>query len=282
MLSRMYEEHELPQDQRALYAEIRAAFDLPFVPSVFKLLAGSPPYLKAMWHDLAPVAQSREFQTASRALEEYARSLAVRQGWRFSDQGRLLAAQKFSSGDIEQLAGVVGVFVRALPRMALFTRLLQLGYSGGQRGRISPGKQASALARLVTVHVPNERDAGMRVWLLYNDIRKTTGSQHVLSVFRVISPYPGYLASVWLDAKRLFADEDFWQARNLVAKRARALLNGLPVRDHRKLLKGFTPAQWMEVERAVDGFAKQTPQFALVSAVWQRSFATSANTLVAA
>src|SRR5919108_4361810 len=106
MLSRLYEEHDLPSDLRRTFAEVRAAFDLPLVPTLFKLLAGSPLYLKAMWSDLEPVVQSREFQAASLALEEYTRSLVVRFGWRFTDQKRILAAQKFSASDIEQLAAV--------------------------------------------------------------------------------------------------------------------------------------------------------------------------------
>src|SRR5512146_930150 len=103
-LSRLYEEQELAPDLRRLYADIRTSFDLPFVPSLFKAAAGCPEYLKAMWHDLGPVARSREFHAAGLAMEEYTRSLAVSDGWRFSDQQRVLAEQKFSPDDIEQLA----------------------------------------------------------------------------------------------------------------------------------------------------------------------------------
>ena len=101
------------------------------------------------------------------------RAQALGGGWRLRDQERMLAEQKISTNDMPVLAGVVGIFVRALPRLLLFARLMQCGYYGGQRGRVSPGKQAPALSRLVTLHVPNEREAGLRVWLLYADIRRT-------------------------------------------------------------------------------------------------------------
>jgi len=271
-LTRLYEEEDLAPDLRRLYTDIRCGLDLPFVPSLFKLAAGIPEYLKVIWHDLGPVARSREFQAVGLALEEFTRSLAISDGWTFSNQQRVLAEQKFPAEDMEQMAAIVGIFVRALPRMLLFTRLVQRGYSGGQPGRVTSAKRVSAIPRLVTLHVPNERDAGLRVWLIYNDIRKTTDSSHIMSLLRVISPFPGYLASVWVDAKKVMRENSFAAARDRLNKRAMALLNGLPVRDHRASAKHVSPTQWKEIEEMVDGFARLAPQFALLSAVWQRSF----------
>lgn len=282
-LTRLYEEQELAPELRRIYTEIRCSLDLPFVPSLFKMAAGIPEYLKVMWRDLAPVARSREFHAAGLAMEEFARSLAVSDGWRFSDQQRVLAEQKFPPDDVEQLAAIVGIFVRALPRMLLFTRLAQRGYSGGQPGRISAGKQVSAMSRLVTLHVPNERDAGLRVWLIYNDIKKTTGGAgHVMSLLRVLSPFPGYLASIWVDAKKVMREDSFLSARDHINKRALGLLNGLPVRDHRAAAGKVTPEQWKEIEEMVDGCARLLPQFALLAAVWQRSFTGHRSTVFAA
>lgn len=281
-LTRLYEEDELAAELRRLYSDIRCSFDLPFVPSLFKAAAGVPEYLKAMWQDLGAVVRSREFQTAGLALEEFTRSLAVSDGWQFSDQQRVLIEQKFSPDDIEQFAALVGIFVRALPRMLLFTRLAQRGYSGGQPGRVTSGKQVSALSRLVTLHVPNEREAGLRVWLIYNDIKKTTGANQVMSLLRVISPFPGYLASMWLEAKKVMREESFITARDRLNKRAVGLLNGLPVKDHRTLAKHVSAEHWKNVEEMVDGFARVLPQFALVAAVWQRSFPNVRSALFAA
>ncbi len=281
-LTRLYEEEDLAPDLRRLYTDIRCGLDLPFVPSLFKLAAGIPEYLKVMWHDLAPVARSREFQAAGLAMEEFTRSLAISDGWGFSDQQRVLAEQKFSADDVEQMAAIVGIFVRALPRMLLFTRLVQRGYSGGQPGRVTSGKQVSAVSRLVTLHVPNERDAGLRVWLIYNDIRKTTGSTHVMSLLRVISPFPGYLASIWVDAKKVMREDSFATARDRLNKRAVGLLNGLPVRDHRASAKHVTAEQWKQIEEMVDGWARLVPQFALLAAVWQRSFPHARSAVLAA
>ncbi|HWR16692.1 MAG TPA: halocarboxylic acid dehydrogenase DehI family protein [Terriglobales bacterium] len=281
-LTRMYEETEVSSDLQRVYGDIRASFDVPWVPSTFKLAAGCPAYLKTMWDDLGPVARSKEFQTASRALEEFVRSLAVSDGWHFSSQARLLAAQKFSIGDIEQLGGILSVFLRSIPKLVLFSRLMQRGYSGGQSGRVSAGKQASALARMMTLNVPNEREAGIRTWLIYNDIRKAFGMKNVSTLFRVISPYPGYLASVWMDSKKLMSQPTFVRAKDEVSRRSLGLVAGLPVRDHRKHLKDMSPDQWRDVEEMVDNFARLAPQFALVAAVWQRSFPQYASQNVAA
>src|SRR6476620_9071101 len=269
-LNRAYEEHEVTPEIRRMYASIRAGFDLPFVPTVFKLSAGIPQYLKVVWKDLESVVCSREFETSARAYQEIAHSAAISGGWTFSDQPAVLSADKFSNADIRVIGGIIGLFARATAQMALFSRLIQRGYSGGQKGRVTRLKQVSALAQMVRVHIPNEREAGLRVWLIYADIKKTTRAKNVLGVYRALSPFPSYLASAWLDSKRLLADPSFVSAHEDLNRRARALLTGLPVKDHRSLLKDFNPAQWQEIEETVDGFARLLPQFVLLTAVWQR------------
>ena len=271
-LTRAYEEHEVPPEIRRIYANIRTGFDLPFVPTILKLAAGVPQYLKMLWKELGQVLCSREFETASGAFQEFAHSTAVSGGWTFTDQPAVLAAHKFSNADIRLIGGIIGLFARETARAGLFARLMQRGYSGGQKGRITQSSQVAALAQMVSVHVPNEREAGLRVWLIYSDIRKTTGARHVPGVYRALSPFPGYLAAAWLDSKRLLADESFIHAHEELNRRARALLTGLPVRDHHALLKELNPAQWREMEETVDGIARLQPQMALLTAVWQRSF----------
>jgi len=281
-LTRAYEEHEVPPEIRRMYASIRTAFDLPFVPTVFKLSAGIPQYLKLVWKDLESVASSREFETAARAFQEVAHSAAISGGWTFSDQPAILAADKFSNADIRVIGGIVGLFARATAQMALFSRLMQRGYSGGQKGRVTNVKQVAAMAQMVRVHVPNEREAGLRVWLIYSDIKKTTGAKSVLSLYRALSPYPSYLASAWMDSKRLLVDPSFVSAREELNRRARALLAGMPVRDHRAILKDLDAGQWREIEETVDGFARLLPQFTLLTSVWQRSFPSAARLIGAA
>jgi hypothetical protein len=271
-LTRAYEEHEVTPELRRLYYNVRASFDLPFVPTIFKLTAGIPEYLRKIWDDLGPVCRSKEFQAASRAFQELAHSTAVSGGWTFSDQSKMLAAEKFSNADIRVIGGMVTLFHRAMVQGALFARLMQRGYSGGQRGRVSASKQVSALSQMVHIHVPNEREAGLRVWLIYSEFKKATGAPAVPGLYRVLSPFPGYLASAWLDSKKLLQETSFVSAWEDLNRRARALLTGLPVRDHRALLKDLDPAKWREIEETVDCFARILPQFVLLTSVWERSF----------
>lgn len=280
--SRLHEEHEVSPDLRRVYADIRTSFDLPFVPSLFKGLASSPGYLRAMWDDLAPVVRSREFRAAATALDEFTRSLAVRGGWRYSDQEKLLASQKFTQSDVEALGTVISVFARTLPRMVLFSRLLQRGYSGGQAGRISGAKQAAALSRLFTLQVPTEKDAGLRVWLIYSDLKRTFDSKHVPSIFRMLSPFTGYLGSTWVDTKKLLAESNFQRSRDDISRRALGLIVGLPVRDHRQQARNVSPAQWRDVEETVDSYARLLPPLALAIAVLDRSFPEHTRNFLAA
>jgi hypothetical protein len=265
-----------------MYASIRTGFDLPFVPTIFKLSAGIPQYLKLLWKDLESVVCSREFESAARAYQEIAHSAAISGGWTFSDQPAVLSADKFSNADIRVIGGMVGLFARATAQMALFSRLMQRGYSGGQKGRVTKAKQVAAMAQMVRVHVPNEREAGLRVWLIYSDIKKTTGAKSVISLYRALSPFPSYLASAWMDSKRLLVDPAFVSAREELNRRARALLAGMPVRDHRALLKDLDATQWHEIEETVDGFARLLPQFTLLTSVWQRSFPNASRLIGAA
>lgn len=281
-LTRAFEEHEVPPELRRLYGEVRAALDLPFVPTLFKLLSGVPQYLRPAWKDLSTVVCSREFQAGARALQEITHSAAVSGGWSFSDQPQVLAADKFSNTDIRVIGGTIGLFARATAQMGLLSRLMQRGYSGGQKGRVTGSRQPSALAQLIQLQIPNEREAGLRVWLIYSDIKRTTGSKNVLSLFRALSPFPSYLASAWLDSKRLLADHAFIAACEEINRRVRALLTGLPVRDHRAMLKELAAADWREVEETVDGFARLFPQFILLTAVWQRSFPSASRLIGAA
>lgn len=271
-LTRVIEESEAFPVARRIFSEVRAAFDLPYVPTLFKVLAGNPNYLQAAWSDLGPVVTSREFLNSANAMLEFVRSEAITGAWRLGDQERLLASQKISTADMPVLAGVVGIFARTLPSLLLFARLLQRGYSGGQQGRVTQGKQMPALSRLVTLHIPQEREAGLRTWMIFNDIRRTTGSPVVMSLYRVLMPFPGYLGAVWQDSKKLIANPEFQRARDEIGRRSIGLISGLPVRDHRERSR-MSQEEWRDLEQTVDAYARMIPIYCLLSTVWRRSFA---------
>jgi hypothetical protein len=108
--------------------------------------------------------------------------------------------------------------------------------------------------------------------MIYNDMRRTTGATNVMDMFRVLTPFPSYLAAVWQDSKKCMADSGFQRARDEIARRSIGLTSGLPVRDHREISKSMTPEQWRDIETAVDGYARQVPLYSLLAWVWRRSF----------
>lgn len=279
-LTRALEVNEVAPPLRPIYEEVRSALDLPFAPTIFKVAAGNSYYLREMWEDLYEVACSREFHAASDVLTRFVNARVISTQWQFSNQERLLAAQKFSNSDVRVMAGVAATFQRAIPRLALFARLMQRGYSGGQHGRVTARRAAAPFARMITLHMPNESEASLRTWLVYSEIKRSTGAKHVPDLFRAISPFPGYLASIWVDMKKLFADRDFLRARDEVSRRTLSLLPGLPVGDHREMFDGLTAAEWNDIEQMVDGFSRLLPQFALGAAVWRRSFASEQSHLM--
>jgi hypothetical protein len=95
----------------------------------------------------------------------------------------------------------------------------------------------------------------------------------VLSLYRILSPFPAYLAAVWLDCKKTITDPAFSRSRDELNKRALALLTGIPVKDHRATARSIAPAQWRDIEEAVDAGARLAPQITLLTAIWERSFA---------
>ncbi len=252
--TRAWEEDDVSRDVKRIFMDARSALNLPYIPTLFKVLANSPDYLKLAWNDLAPVIRSKEFHAAGLALEEYIYSVVVAGGWRFNEQRRELHDQRFSNEDTIFIADALAIFAHGLPQMLLLARLLQVGYSGGQDGRISHVKQSSMIAQALKIHVPNEREAGLRSWLIYNDIRKTTGSRSVQSVLRFISPYPGYLTSVWMDWKKILKNPAILRAKEDVSRRSAGLVTGLPVGDHRSSGK-IKREEWREIEETVDGFS---------------------------
>jgi hypothetical protein len=278
----MHDTEDLPAATRRVFAELREALDLPFVPTIFKQLAAQPEYLRTVWDDLAPVLRSKEFHAASKALTEQARLLALEGGWPFPDQIAMLASQNLSGPELALFSGISGTFVRAIPQTLLVARLLQRGYGGGQRGRVTDAAAPSAISQLLEFHVPPERSGGLRVWLIYTDIRRRTGAAVVPSVFRMLSPFPGYLAGIWMECKRLLEQPAAVRAVDDISNRSNALIAGLPVHDHRSAVKKIGPETWREIEDTVDTMARVLPQFSLTTTVWHRSFPAFARVASAA
>jgi hypothetical protein len=281
-LQRIYEQEELSPAQRRILDETRAALDLPFIPTLFKVLAGKFEYLRVVWDDLAQVLHSKEFSGATLALAEQVRILAIDGGWRLPDQAQMLAEQNLTGPELALFGGITGTFARAFPQELLVARLLQRGYHGGQRGRVTEAFASSAFSELLEFHIPPEKTGGLRVWLIYTDIRRSTGAAYVPSVYRMLSPFPGYLASVWLEIKRISQLPEVRKAMAVIDSRSNALITGLPVRDHRKFTKRLTHQDWLEIEDTVENYVRTMPQFALTTTVWNRSFPVSTPLAIAA
>jgi hypothetical protein len=73
-LTKTFEDNEVGPEVERFFADIRAGFDLPFVPTPFRVLAGIPEYLRLMWRDMGHVAASREFRSGSALFSARANS----------------------------------------------------------------------------------------------------------------------------------------------------------------------------------------------------------------
>src|SRR5258708_8975508 len=102
------------------------------------------------------------------------------------------------------------------------------------------------------MHIAQEREAGLRVWLIYSDIKKTAGAKVVPVVYRVLSPFPAYLASAWIDSRRVLPEPAFVRAQEELNRRTRALLTGIPVRHHRAFLEKLSTEQRHDIAETSD------------------------------
>jgi len=107
---------------------------------------------------------------------------------------------------------------------------MQRGYSGGQKGRVTRLKQVSALAQMVRVHIPKRARSGLRVWLIYSDIKKTTGAKSVLSLVPRAFAISQLSASACSTATHCWPNPRFIKRSGRAEPPCRALLAGMPVR----------------------------------------------------
>src|SRR5258707_13106405 len=96
---RAWEENDVSRDIKGIFMDARSALNLPYIPTLFKVLANSPDYLKLAWNDLAPVIRSKEFHAAGLALQEYIYSVVVAGGVGVNAQRRGLHDQRCSNED---------------------------------------------------------------------------------------------------------------------------------------------------------------------------------------
>lgn len=106
----MVEEHHALGGLQAVYEDIKATLELPFVNSDYKAMARWPSYLELAWGDLKPCIRTSEYQRVRQAIHEQAlKTVDNLPHEYFMDQAAALEAG-LSDQDASELVDVISLF----------------------------------------------------------------------------------------------------------------------------------------------------------------------------
>jgi hypothetical protein len=106
----MVEEHHALSGLKAVYEDIKATLELPFVNSDYKAMARWPSYLALAWDELKPCVRTAEYQRIRQAIHEQALSAVESLPHEyFMDQAAALEAEH-SEAEIQELVKVISLF----------------------------------------------------------------------------------------------------------------------------------------------------------------------------
>tara|TARA_R110002074_G_scaffold333844_1_gene504067 strand:- start:5922 stop:6851 length:930 start_codon:yes stop_codon:yes gene_type:complete len=106
----MVEEHHALSGLQAVYEDIKATLELPFVNSDYKAMARWPSYLELAWGELKPCITTVEYQRVRQHIHEQALSTVESLPHEyFMDQAMALEA-KLSQDQISELVDVISLF----------------------------------------------------------------------------------------------------------------------------------------------------------------------------
>jgi hypothetical protein len=106
----MVEEHHALSGLKAVYEDIKATLELPFVNSDYKALARWPSYLELAWGELKPCINTAEYQRVRQHIHEQALSTVESLPHEyFMDQSAALEAA-LSQDQVSELVNVISLF----------------------------------------------------------------------------------------------------------------------------------------------------------------------------
>ena len=222
----------------SVFVDIRRR--MPFVPALFKALAGDAEVLVAAWLQARAVYDDPRSPAAAAAIRESARiDIPYRPSSRVRE--------------------VVAPFVTELPFMLLIVTSLQLSLSGQL-----PRRPAPALDLLAAAPVPQPEFPDLGEHPLFPEICSVYGTQHLPSIFRTLAAN-GVLEESWDAVGSFLASADGVGAAELVSLEAETAARAMPevasfdVERARPILDQFSRALPRNLIVAVTGSRERQP-----------------------
>lgn len=206
------------------YEEVKQALQVPWMGVVTMAYAHYPAFFEALWRGAQPLARSRPFVEASRALRRLAEAEVTKLGpkpitARLADLG-------YSEREISQICGIIEIFSHGNFLYLLLATIVRLLLEGGRmrRGGQSPrfegrhGPQAHLPLVLMETH-----HADVQTRTVYEDVKGTLGLPFVNTDYRALARWPSYFSLAWADLKTVVTSSPYEMICRTVHESAVAL-----------------------------------------------------------
>lgn len=206
---------------REIYDDIQTVLRVPFVNTLFRVMANDAEYLDRSWRYLRPIANSRSFEAATSKLRMTTRSRlhirAARSDWS-------------SLGDLDRAGAFTESIDYVLPKLMLIAMALD-GVPAAEEwdgGGEIPAGVAQGAEKVPMVPPKEEVQNLSRV---FDDIRGHHGHPQVATYYRALGQWPDLLNRIWTDLRDHIGSEAYLDARSDLIEKAQALARTLPQGD---------------------------------------------------
>lgn len=210
-----------------VYHDVQRVFGVPHVSSFFQFLGNYPRFLDRYWTAVRPIAQTQAFFSCAQRLRADAYS-RVGNDFEIPDLKAEVSRQKFSPGACEELRDCINFFCYSVPMSLLLAAFLSESLettAGNASIPFTPAPAPKSHRRIVMVE---EDSASPAVNAIFADIRRSTGSDVVHTVYRAFARWPDFLSSYWAAVKPIEGSEHFQECASAVREEALHITAELP------------------------------------------------------
>lgn len=210
-----------------VYHDVQRVFGVPHVSSFFQFLGNYPRFLERYWSAVRPIAQTQAFFSCAQRLRADAYS-RIRTDFEIPDLKAEVNRQKFSPGACEELRDCINFFCYSVPMSLLLAAFLSEAFetsAGNEAIPLVPAPPPKPHRRIVMVE---EDNASPAVNAIFADIRRSTESDVVHTVYRAFGRWPDFLSSYWNAVKPIAISEHFQQCESAVREEALRITTQLP------------------------------------------------------
>lgn len=210
-----------------VYRDMQRTLGVPHISSFFQFLGTQPRFLDRFWTSIRPLAQSQAFFSCANRLRAGAYT-RVHSYFQVPDLKSEIIRLEFNLGAQEELKDCINFFCYSVPMSLLFASLLSESFEGpvgNPNVPLTPAPSPKPHRHIIMVE---EDTARPTVKEIFADIRSSTDSDVVHTVYRAFARWPDFLQSYWTGVKPITVSQLFQHCGSLVREDALQLVGELP------------------------------------------------------